>query len=250
MTVSASQPPYRTMHQHVLDVLGAEIVSGTPPAGATLEPEPILCQRLGVSRGAIREAVKALAAKGMVELRPRTGTRVLPRANWNLLDRQVLSWLQQSDPDALIVHLTEVRRLIEPGAAELAAQRSTEEEAQELVRTAGAMESAYHSGKTETALFTAADVAFHHVLLRMTHNPLLTALNSSLEIALRASFATTSTAPGAIPTTVRLHQQLAQSILRREPADARALMGTLIDTSAENFAAVRAKVVIRHSEPS
>lgn len=248
MTVSTPQPPYRTMHQHVLDVLGAEIVSGTPPAGGTLDPEPILCQRLGVSRGALREAVKALAAKGMVELRPRTGTRVLPRATWNLLDRRVLSWLEQSDPESLIVHLTEVRRLIEPGAAELAAQRSTEEEAEELARASAAMENAFHLG--ETALFTTSDIAFHHVLLRMTHNPLLTALNSSLEFALKASFATTSSAPGAMPTTVRLHRQLAESIVRRDPADARALMATLIDTSAQDFATVRGQLVARAGESS
>jgi DNA-binding FadR family transcriptional regulator len=237
MSIAQQTPPYRTMHQHVLDALGIEVVSGATRVGNTLDPEPILAERLGVSRGAVREAVKALAAKGMVELRPRTGTRVLPRYHWNLLDRRVLSWLQQSDPESLIKHLTEVRRLIEPGAAELVAQRAAEQERDELIAAYSAMEQAQRHG--ELAKFTAADIDFHHALLRMTHNPLLSALNSSLELALQTTFEITSTAPGAIEATVPLHHQVVQAVVGQDSARARAAMEVLIETSARHFAEVR-----------
>jgi DNA-binding FadR family transcriptional regulator len=225
------------MHQHLVDRIGVEVVSGAPRSGETLDPEHILAARLGVSRGAIREAVKALAAKGMVELRPRTGARVLPRSSWNLLDRRVLSWMQQTDPESLIVHLTDVRRLIEPGAAALAAERALSDETATLIAAHNAMGGAHQRG--EPALFTAADIEFHHVLLGLTHNPVLTALNSSLEVAIQATFETTSAAPGAVEATLPLHLQVAEAVGHHEPSRARALMETLLDTSASNFADVR-----------
>jgi DNA-binding FadR family transcriptional regulator len=225
------------MHQHVVDKIGVEVVSGSPPDGQTLEPEHILAERLSVSRGAIREAVKALAAKGMVELRPRTGTRVLPRSRWNLLDHKVLSWMEQTDPESLTVHLTEVRRLIEPGAAALAAERATTNETDALTAAYQAMEQAHREGHRDS--FTAADIRFHHELLRLTNNPLLISLSSSLEVALRAAFETTSAAPGGIETTLPLHFQVADAVVNHQPALARSQMEVLIDTSARNFADVR-----------
>ena len=235
--MSVDRPLYRTMHQHVVDRIGVEVVSGSPPDGLTLEPEHILAERLSVSRGAIREAVKALAAKGMVELRPRTGTRVLPRSKWNLLDHKVLSWMEQTDPESLIVHLTEVRRLIEPGAAELAAERALTNETEALSAAYHAMETAHREGHRDS--FTAADIRFHHELLRLTNNPLLISLSSSLEVALRATFETTSAAPGGIEATLPLHFQVADAVIHHRPALARSQMEVLIDTSARNFADVR-----------
>lgn len=234
--MSVSPPPYRTMHEHVLDRIGMEIVGGAPPAGGTLDPEHILAGRLGVSRGAIREAAKALAAKGMVELRPRTGTRVLPRSSWNLLDRRVLWWMEQTDSESLTVHLTEVRRLIEPGAAALAAERNLKEEAAALMRVYQAMEQAHQHG--DFPGFTKADIEFHHTLLRLTHNPLLTSLNSSLEVALQATFETTSQAPGGIDATLPLHHRVVEAVAAHEPARARSAMEALINTSARDFADV------------
>lgn len=228
---------YRTMHVQVVDRIGLEIVSGETPVGGTLDPEAVLAERLGVSRGAIREAAKALAAKGMVELRPRTGTRVLDRSNWNLLDRRVLWWLQQTDPDALTVHLAEVRRLIEPGAAALAAERVAEVGSDDLMRALAAMEVAHEQG--DPAGFTNADVAFHHELLRLTRNPLLTSLNSCLEVALGATFAFSAQAPGALDATIPLHRHVAEAVAAGKPAQARAAMERLLATSASDIAKVR-----------
>jgi DNA-binding FadR family transcriptional regulator len=233
----SSTPVYRTAHQRVLEVLGLEVVSGATPPGSTFEPEPVLCARLGVSRGALREGMKALAAKGMVEVRPRTGTRVLPQERWNLLDRRVLSWLRQVDPDRLIVHLTEVREMIEPGAAELAALQADEAARQELLKAYDAMEASSHANRHDD--FNRADIAFHLVLLRMGRNPLLAALSTSLQVALELSFATTSTAPGALTTTLPIHRHIALAVCAHDAGRARDLMRTLICTSAQHFAEVR-----------
>lgn len=234
---SPSVPIYRTMHHHVVDVLGLELVAGVTQPGDTLEAEPLLCARLGVSRGALREAVKALAARGMVELRPRTGTRVLPRPEWNMLDARILSWMRQTDPDSLIIHLTEVRSLIEPGAAELAAMRALDAEREELLSAYEDMATA--SKNSHVAQFTLADIRFHHVLLRSSHNPLLAALNSSLEVALEVTFETTSKAPGAFEATLPLHQKIATAVASGAATDARQLMETLIGTSARHYSEVR-----------
>jgi len=80
------------MHGRVVEWLGLRVVSGEFAPGSQLPNESDLAEGLGVSRGGVREAVKALAAKGLIEPRPRLGTRVLPRAEWNLMDREVIAW--------------------------------------------------------------------------------------------------------------------------------------------------------------
>ena len=104
--------------QTVLTTLGREIAQEVIPAGAALPPEPVLESRFGVGRGVIREAIKILAGKGLVSVRPRHGTHVLPRRDWSLLDRDVLGWLVGTDePDRdLLLAIQEVRMIIEPAA--------------------------------------------------------------------------------------------------------------------------------------
>jgi DNA-binding FadR family transcriptional regulator len=226
-----------TLHTQVVNVLGLEIAAGRFPVGHALPPEPALCETLGVSRGALREAVKALAAKGMVEPRPRTGTAVLPRERWNLLDRDVLTWLAASDRDALIGHLTEMRRLVEPGAAAFAAERATAAEAEGLL--AAYREMAVASATGTVHAYADADFRFHQVLSRISHNPLLAALNSSWEVALRTSFETTSGAEGAIPGSLPLHLGIAEAVAERRPDRAAALVLDLIDASTDDLTAVQ-----------
>lgn len=225
------------MHGQVVQSIGLDVIRGRFATGEALPTEPALCEQLGVSRGALREAVKALAAKGLVELRPRTGTRVKAQSEWNLLDSDVLMWLREVDRDSLITHLTEVRELIEPGAAAYAASRASELERVELVAAYDAMENA--STSMNSRLFTEADVRFHQVLLRLSHNPLLAALNRPFELALHTSFETTASAPGAITQTLPLHQAIVTAILSQNADAAEAATRTLIRTSAANFRDVR-----------
>jgi len=133
----------------------------------------------------VREAIKTLSGKGLVSVRPRHGTRVLPRSDWSLLDRDVLNWLVGQDkPDReLLLAVQEVRSIIEPAAAALAATRATKKDRQRINAALGAMET---SDNQATA--TAADKAFHLAILDATHNPVLQGFRGAIDTILSAVF--------------------------------------------------------------
>src|SRR5437667_5248712 len=119
--------PRRGLHGAVVRDLGLRIVQGGIEAGESLPTEEELSSELTASRTVLREAVKVLAAKRLVESRPKTGTRVRPRRDWNLLDPDVLAWQLEAGPDRrFLVDALELRRLLEPQAARLAARRATD----------------------------------------------------------------------------------------------------------------------------
>ncbi|MDP8912578.1 MAG: GntR family transcriptional regulator, partial [Pseudomonadota bacterium] len=114
----------RRLHGAIAHKLGVAILSGEYGPGDTLSGEVAFSEALDVSRSAYREAMQVLAAKGLVESRPKAGTRVLPRERWNLLDPDVLAWAFTGEPDIQLVRsLFELRAIIEPAAARLAAER-------------------------------------------------------------------------------------------------------------------------------
>src|SRR5882757_10065549 len=113
--------------------LGRRIVSGELRPGTTLPNSTLLAREMSVSRPAMREAIKLLAGKGLIESAPRRGTVVRPRTSWNGLDQDVLAWQTGDAPNAAFVrHLFELRRMIEPEAAAYAAQRATSERLAEI----------------------------------------------------------------------------------------------------------------------
>src|SRR5207247_3167418 len=121
--------PRRGLHGAVVHDLGLRIVQGELEAGESLPTEEELSSELTASRTVLREAIKVLAAKRLVESRPKTGTRVRQRAEWNLLDPDVLAWQLEAGPDRRFLEDTlELRGLIEPAAARLAAVRANEGE--------------------------------------------------------------------------------------------------------------------------
>ena len=169
----------------VLTTLGREIAQGIIPAGAVLPPEHDLEIRFGVGRGVVREAIKTLSGKGLVSVRPRHGTHVLPRRDWSLLDRDVLNWLVGQDKldRELLLAIQEVRSIIEPAAAALAATRATKQDRQRIKAALEAMET---SDSQPTA--TAADKAFHLAILDATHNPVLQGFRGAIDTILSAVF--------------------------------------------------------------
>lgn len=171
--------------QAVLTTLGREIAQGTIPAGAVLPPEYDLEVRFGVGRGVIREAIKTLAGKRLVSVRPRHGTHVLPRRDWSVLDRDVLNWLiGQDKPDLeLLLAVQEVRSIIEPAAAALAATRATKKDRLRINAALRAMETSH-----DQASATAADKAFHLAILDATHNPVLHGFRGAIDTILSAVF--------------------------------------------------------------
>src|SRR5262245_379101 len=169
----------------VLTTLGREIAQDLIPVGTALPPEPELEARFGVGRGVVREAIKTLAAKGLVSVRPRHGTHVLPRHEWSLLDRDVLSWLVGKDePDRnLLLAIQEVRSIIEPAAAALAAERATRNDRWRINAALAAMETA-----RDQASAVAADKAFHLAILDATHNPVLHGFRGAIDTILETLF--------------------------------------------------------------
>lgn len=230
-------PTHRTMHGQVVETIGREIVSGRIAAGDQLPPEPDLCAQLGVSRGALREAMKALAAKGLIEMRPRTGTRVTERTAWNLLDREVLSWLLTSDPEIALQHLTEVRKAIEPMAAMLAAERAKQIDLDELQSAYEDMRLAAEAASR--ARYIDADLRFHRTLMRASRNPLIAVIGKSFELLLSASFEVTSTVSGAVLRNVLSHGAVLDAVILGDGDAASAEMTRLIVSAEHDAAAAR-----------
>ena len=170
----------RRIHGSIAHDLGAAIVTGRYQPGETLPGEVKFSEHLHVSRSAYREAIRMLAAKGLVESRPKAGTRVSDRGRWNLLDPDVLAWTFEGEPsEEFIRDLFELRMIVEPAAAELAARRR---DAADLARMGHALEEMARHGLA-TPEGQAADQLFHQGLLRATHNAPLLSLSSSIEAA-------------------------------------------------------------------
>lgn len=168
------------IHQAIARNLGTAILSGHYKPGDSFEGEIEQSLALGVSRTPYREAIRILVAKGLVESRPRAGTRVTPRARWNLLDPDVLAWTFSGEPDLDFVRgLFELRSIIEPAAAALAAQRRTSEQLEAMRKALAAMKRhGLATGKGREA-----DQKFHHLVLDATHNAALASLASSVGAA-------------------------------------------------------------------
>lgn len=118
----------RNFHTFVINEIGRAIVSGAAPIGSVLDSDAVMMERYGVSRTVLREAIKTLEAKGLVEARPKVGTRVSPRSRWNFFDSQVLAWHFHAPRDRhFLENLLEVREALERPAVRHAARHRTAE---------------------------------------------------------------------------------------------------------------------------
>src|SRR4051812_13894403 len=192
-----SQYPEQSLHGRIVHAIGRRILCGNLQPGALLPAE----RELHASRTVVREAVKVLAAKGLVESRPKTGTRVRARDAWNLLDPDVLAWQRDGAPTAShaaqLRALTEVRRIIEPAAAELAAVRADARDIAALEQALDEMEQTALSARgTDFEPFVQADMRFHLAILRACRNDLLEQMSRVVYSALLVSFRSTSALPG------------------------------------------------------
>jgi DNA-binding FadR family transcriptional regulator len=223
--------PRRGLHGEVVHTIGLRIVGGTLEPGDPLPPEDELIADLAVSRTVLREAVRVLAAKGLVEARPKTGTRVRPRAEWNILDPDVLSWrVEATDDGTLYEETTEVRLAIEPLAARLAATRATDEEVAGIAEAYAGME----SGVKDQVAYLAADLRFHDRILASSHNELLGHLGVVLRAVLRTTFELTTTPPRSRRRALPLHKAILDNIAARDEGGAEIAARALIaDTAAD-----------------
>lgn len=148
--------------------------------------EPLEAE-LQVSQTVVREALKVLAAKGLVEPRPKRGTVVRPREAWSLLDPDLLYWRSTEGPEAgFLEDLAEVRFIVEPEAVRLAAQRRTPTD---IVAIDAALRAMASAGKSSASVgsneLVEADLAFHRALLAAAHNELLSRMEPIIGAGLR-----------------------------------------------------------------
>jgi DNA-binding FadR family transcriptional regulator len=223
--------PRRGLHGEVVHTIGLQIVGGDLQPGDLLPPEDDLTSNLAVSRTVLREAVRVLAAKGLVEARPKTGTRVRARTEWNILDPDVLSWRAESSRDRrLYEETTEVRLAIEPLAARLAAIRATEDEIASISDAFAGMK----AGVGDREAYLAADLSFHDRILSSCHNELLGHLGGILRTVLRTTFELTTTPQRSRRRALPLHEAILVGIAAGDEDAAETAARTLIaDTAAD-----------------
>jgi len=228
--------------------MGQQIVRGTLRPGDPLPIETQLSAQFGVSRPAVREAIKILAGKGLVQSRPKTGTRVRPRQDWNFLDADVLTWRLAVAPSAEIVReLFELRRVIEPAAAALAAARAP---APHLRRLRAAYEDMVTACDRESG-YLEADMRFHRTILEAVNNEMLrslaTVVDTALSLSLRLSIDNLRGQRYSLP----LHKTVLDAIANRSGVRARRAMLRLIEDAERDVRRVirRRSVTTRGSGP-
>ncbi|SEM98026.1 DNA-binding transcriptional regulator, FadR family [Luteibacter sp. UNCMF331Sha3.1] len=222
----------RGLHNLVVQQLGRLIVSGELSPGAGLPREEALAERLQVSRTALREALKVLTTKGLIESRQRTGARVREAIHWNQLDADILAWRCASMPtDSFVEKLVEMRELIEPGAAAAAARRRTDAQLADLGAAYEAMAAA-----EDLDAWAEADLAFHERLLRATNNELMASLFSVIETALGTFFRLSASNADNFKAALPHHQRVYEAVRRRQPEKARQAMQTMVSESRDNIA--------------
>ena len=220
--------PALNLHGRIVHALGEAIIRSEIPCGSLLPSEAELCEAFGVSRTAVREALRVLSAKNLIDARQKVGSRVKPRWSWNLMDPDVLHWYRlASTQDAVAASLIELRRIIEPAAAELAASRATESD---LTRMLAACRRMANAGKDLEA-FLSADLEFHNAVLIAAHNDALLELAHPLTTALLAAFEqSTRKDPSAARRALPLHEAVARAVHRRKPSKARSTMTICISS--------------------
>lgn len=233
----------RTSHAQVVNELGKAIVAGEFAVGSILPGDTELAARFKVSRTVLREAMKTLAAKGLIVPRARIGTRVTEKDQWNLFDSDVLTWHFQDGVDEdFLVHLSEIRLAFEPHAAALAAAHATEAEISAMMRLAVAMGEADHTAET----LAMADLQFHIAVVNASGNPFMRTVGSLIEAALVGVFKLSSPAAGreSLDDVSRTHIRIVEQISRRDEAGARAAMENVIRLGRDRVqAALRNQVI-------
>jgi DNA-binding FadR family transcriptional regulator len=210
--------------------LATDIIGGTFAPGSILPNEDNASASFGVSRSAYREAVRTLAAKGLVMATPKIGTRISPRSSWRLLDPDVLAWhLEVNCTTPFVCSLFEMRKVVEPSAAALAAIRRTEED---LSRLATALEQMARLDPGDAG-WHGGLLAFHDGLLRCCDNEVLAAMWPAIQVTLQWGQALQMSQPNfrLVSDPVADHAKVFEKIAAQSAEDALQEMAFLIDAA-------------------
>jgi DNA-binding FadR family transcriptional regulator len=227
----------KNVHGTTLDKLGEAIVAGRYPPGGTIPPEPTLCDELGVSRTVVREAVKSLVAKGLVSTGPKVGTKILASDEWNWFDPSVVAWQSKVGlTREYLRDLQELRRVVEPAAVRMAAQRATREDLAEIEQAFAGMKHAVEHGGD----YVTYDLRFHQGLLKACHNRMLVQMSKALSSLLRTSFEISTSRKDGPRNSLPLHRAVLDAVIAHEPARAEKAIILLIDGAREDIELVLA----------
>ena len=227
----------KNFHGQTLEQLGVAIVAGRYAVGATLPPEPLLCDEFGVSRTVVREAVKSLVAKGLLVTGPKVGTKVLPDEQWNWFDPHVVAWQSKVGlTREFLRDLQELRRVVEPAAVRMAAERATAADIAEIEAAYAGMKQAIDAGGD----YVANDLRFHQGLLRAGHNRMVVQMSKALGALLRTSFEISTSRPHGPASSLPLHRAVLDAVIARAPQKAERAALVLIDGAGEDIEAVLA----------
>jgi DNA-binding FadR family transcriptional regulator len=227
----------KNVHGNTVDHLGQAIMSGRYPPGTAIPPEPLLGEQLGVSRTVIREAVKSLIAKGLVTAGPKVGTRVLPANQWNWFDPDVVLWQSKVGlTREYLRDLQELRRVVEPAAVRMAAERATADDIAEIEAAYEGMRKAIFEGGD----YVTHDLRFHQGLLKACRNRMLVQMSKALGALLRTSFEISTTRKDGPRLSLPLHRAVLDAVIAHQPAKAEKAVLVLIDGAAEDIEEVLA----------
>ena len=228
----------------VARAVAARILSGEYPPGLPIPTEETLGQEFQISRVTVREGMKLLAAKGLVDSRPKRGTVVRSPEHWNHLDADLLRWRREAPYDEEFAqHLYEVRLLFEPQAAALAAERASDDAVAAIRRGLEGMQEGDWSDQV------AADLIFHQSILDATGNPLLRSIGGAIATTLVYAFNVSRRPPDDYVEIVGLHRELYEAIERHDPDAAFQLMTAIAERGASDFRAALKAMKDREPEP-
>lgn len=225
----------KNVHGNTVDYLGSAIVAGRFGAGGAMPPEPLLCEELGVSRTVIRESVKSLVAKGLIQTGPKVGTRVRPSSQWNWFDPDVIAWQAKAGLTPEFVRdVQDLRMIMEPAAIRLAALRATAHDIDQVETAfAGMVDAVENNGD-----YVRHDLKFHQGLIRASHNRMLEKMDEALGALLRTSFEISTVKRDGPRKSLPMHRAVLDAVIAHDPDLAEHAIVTLIQDAHKDMAQV------------
>jgi DNA-binding FadR family transcriptional regulator len=218
----------KNLSQRMTSELGRAIVCGEYPRDKSLPTEAALCEKFGVSRTAVREAIKMLTAKGLISSKPKQGIRILPEEKWNILDTEMLSWALQANPSlSVLKEFTQMRMAVEPEACALAARHATPDRLASIESALVRMEQAVADNDPVAEL--EADIDFHVAILYATENRFYIRMRDFTRTALNVSIRHTTPVIDNPESIVEEHARIFNAIKSGNAERAKNSMFLLID---------------------
>jgi len=213
--------------------LGRDIVAGRRAPGSLLPKATEMCATFSISRTTLREAYSILIAKGLIEARAKTGTRIRSSAEWNALDPEVLAWRFEATPiRAWLEELLALRQMVEPAAAAQAALAASQSALDRIAEACDRM-----GGEFEMAGFVRADLDFHVAILEASGNHLLATISAAIRSAAERAFRPRwGRSAGRDGRRLHEHRQVLEAIRDHAPELARSRMSLLLRRSGERLA--------------